>query len=169
MCLLQSSLSRLLDPAVIASIILAIITFFYMRQTRRIAAATSREFELRTKLQVNIFFERSYISDDYQYDFTCKIENKGYYSVKILQSQIRVYYLKNSERLEFYSAAVGYSVFINAGESFQIVDVHKFDGLQQLITQDEKDNPVEIDATFSFLDCLGKKVEEPRTYKIKLG
>ena len=169
MCIWQRFLSELLNPAILISIVLVIVTYFYLRATRRMAEAMHKEFALRTRPSVNILLQGLVNLVRFIWIFEWNIENKGFYSVKLLQYQITVFYQKNSAKESFYTSAIGQGVFIAPGGLYCIKDRHNLEAIQQFVKLGDKDIRIIIEAKFNFLDCLGKKFQESRTYQEKIS
>lgn len=153
----------------ISSMVLAIITFFYLLATRRMAKTMYKEYELRIKPFINIYFEVNVLKMDAIWIFSYKIENKGIYPINFVQYQITLFLQKDKDRSPIFDAAYGAKVFIDQRESYSSSNEVFLKNHPLLVQGGEKEHEVIIEAKFGFLDCIGKTFEEIRRCRKSLG
>lgn len=144
--------------------ILAILTYLYLRATRRMAKAMEAEFNIRTKPIVDIIFKTPFLECVEPVVFS--VINKGSYALKLIQYQLDVTSKDIEDEIRF-SIAQGLQQYINPTEKFECVQKLEFRNTKLEERRDIKS--IYIDTKFSFLDVFDNKFEKKTRVQAELA
>lgn len=148
----------------LVTIILALITYLYLRATRRMAKVMEAEFNIRTKAIVDIIFKTPYL--DVMETVVFSVKNKGSYALKLEQYQLDLTY-KDPEDEFLFSIAQGVGQYINPPKKIECTQELDFSNTKIAERKDFK--VIYIDATFNFLDIFDNKFKRKLRVKAELA
>lgn len=147
----------------LVTVMLVLLTYLYLRSTRRMAKVMEAEFNIRTKPIVDIIFETPFL--DMMETVVFSVKNKGSYALKLEQYQLDVTY-KDPEDEFLFSIAQGVGQYINPTKKIECTQELDFSNTKLAERKDIK--VIYIDATFSFLDVFDNKFKREMRVKVEL-
>ena len=148
----------------LVTVILVLLTYFYLRATRRMAKVMETEFNIRIKPIVDIIFETPFL--DVMETVVFSVKNKGSYALKLEHYQLDVTY-KDPEDEFLFSITQEVGQYINPTKKIECTQELDFSNTKLAERKDIK--VIYINATFSFLDVFDNKFKRELRVKTELA
>jgi hypothetical protein len=149
---------------VLATCILALITYGYMRATKEIAESMevqskimAREFELRVVPIINITSGYSLTTHD-KGDYHYTIFNGGYYSVTLIGAEV-IFQHKTDPSIYISSFKKDFNLSINSNSAKEVVLSINFSGFNKILPNIQAKQEVSLQPIFKIRNVENKEFE----------
>ena len=150
----------------LVTLALAILTFLYLRTTRKMANVVEKEFEVRTKpvVDITLIWTSSALS---WIKLHHTIENKGTYAIFLKQYLVNLTHTDLPEQ-SFHSCKIDVEKHIKANDNITREEKHRFDALDKSPIKKAK-NIIDIDVKYIFSDIFDKEFIKTAKISTDLG
>lgn len=148
----------------LVTVILVLITYFYLRATRRMAKAMEAEFNIRIKPIVDIIFETPFL--DIMETVVFSVKNKGIYALKLEHYQLDVTYKDPKAEFSF-SIRQEVGQYINSTKKLECTQELDFSNTK--LAERKEIKVIYIKATFSLLDVFDNKFKRELRVKAEIA